>query len=344
MSLKGIYCLLVVAALAFYGCKSGGKNQLAKDNPQVVEVFQVSPVGVTREINFSGNIEGNTTVRLGFMVAGKVNRVAFEEGDHVHAGDMLASIDPESYQIAKVMADAKVDQTQDDYDRLSELYKRNSLSESDMVKITMALRAAKAEQQLQAKNLRDSKLNSPIDGILLQKKVEEGEIIDQGLPLFAVSDISKVKVNGAVPQMELRYIEMGSEAAVYVASVDSTFTGKVIEIGTLADAATRTFPVKIELDNPDLLIRPGMTAEISIETGKESEHIAIPAGCILRDLDNSSYVFVADTLKQKAFKRLVSVGEIIGNEIEITSGLSTDDLVITTGLSKLNSGSSIAIK
>ena len=138
--------------------------------------------------------------------------------------------------------------------------------------------------------------------------VEKGEIVDQGIPLFAVADIGSVKVVGAVPQMELRYIKMGSEAKVYVASVDSTFTGEVVEIGTLADPETRTFPVKIELENPRQLIRPGMTAEIKLATENETTHLAVPANCILRDLDNSSYVFIADTLKRKAFKCLVSIG------------------------------------
>jgi len=334
---------VLIALLGITGCKIRGNESANAEKPPMVEVLKVSSMEVRKSLSFSGNIEGNTTVRLGFMVAGKINFIAAEEGDSLRAGELLASIDPESYQIAKVMADAQVDQLQDDYDRLKELYNRNSLSESDLVKITMSLRAAKAQQRLQAKNLRDSKLYSPIDGILIRKGVEEGEIIDKGLQLFAVSDISKVKVLGAIPEMELRYMSVGSDAFVYVASVDSTFTGQIVEIGALADPATRTFSVKIELDNSGLLLRPGMTAEIQIETDKETFHIAIPAACILRDSDNSSFVFVVDTVKNKAFKRLVSVGRIIGNQIEITSGLLPNDLVITTGMSKLNNGSSVTL-
>lgn len=325
-------------------CENGKEDTRGEEKSQVVDIYLVSSTGVRQDFTVSGNIEGNTTVRLGFMVPGKVNYIASDEGESIRAGQVLASVDPESYQIAKVMSDAEVDQTQDDYDRLRELYNRNSLAESDMVKITMSLRAAKAQQRLRAKNLRDTKLRSPIDGILIKKGVEVGEIIEQGLPVFAVADINTVKVVASVPQMELRYIEMGNKAEVYVASVDSTFIGSVVEIGTLADSQTRTFPVKIELENPKQLLRPGMTAEVNMETGLSTIHIAVPANCILRDLDNSSYVFVADTVKMKAFKCLVSIGQVIDNRIEVTSGLSPGDMVIVTGLSKLNNGSSISFK
>ncbi len=344
MKVNFLFSLLLIATLGLISCNK--KKSVDENTNKAIFVItqQVTIKSSNTKISVSGNIEGNKTVRLGFLVAGKLNFISADEGETIEAGQLIASLDPESYSIAKDIADANLDQTQDEYNRLSQMYERKSISESDYSKITNALKAAKAQQRLHAKNLTDTKLYSPIKGILLKKGVEVGEIINVGLPLFAVSDIHIVKVNAAVPQSNLSQVTIGAEAKVYISSLDSTFTGRVIEIGSVAEATTRSFNVKIELKNPHLLIRPGMTAEIKLVSGKKDEFIAIPADAVLHDEDNSSYVYVADTLKKQAFKRKIALGQISGNNIEVKSGLTVNDLVIIGGQHNVNNGSSIISK
>ena len=185
---------------------------------------------------------------------------------------------------------------------------------------------------------------STISGVLLKKGTEVGEIINTGMPLFVISDIKIVKVNASVPESDLHQLNIGNEAFVYVSSLDSTFTGKIIEIGSVAEATTRTFSVKIELKNPNLLIRPGMTAEIQIKTGRTEQCICIPTESILHDIDNSSYVYVVDFVKNQAFKRKISLGDISGNNVEVNSGLSFGESVVISGQHKLSNGSIITLK
>lgn len=344
MKINSKYFFLLMAIIGIAGCNRSRTVEDLSNNAITVITQQVKRTSSTKEISVSGNIEGNKTVRLGFMVAGKINFIAAEEGQSISAGQLLASLDSESYGIAKEMADANLDQTQDEYNRLNQMHERQSISESDFSKITNALKVAKAQQRLQAKNLIDTKLYSPINGVLLKKGAEVGEIIGIGLPLFAVSDIHIIKVNASVPESDLHQVLIGNEAKVFVSSLDSSFIGKVTEIGSVAEATTRTFTVKIELQNPNLLIRPGMTAEVKIISGKKTETTSIPANAILHDVDNSSYVFIADTLKKQAFKRKVSLGQIIGDNIEIISGLSQNEVLIIGGQNKVSNGSSITIK
>lgn len=299
---------------------------------------------MAKVISVSGNIEGFKTARLGFMVAGKINYIAAKEGGTIEAGQLLASLDPDNYRIAKEIADASVDQIQDEYNRLTIMHERKSISDSDYSKITSGLRQAKAQQKLQNKNLAETKLYSPIRGVLLKCGVEVGEIIGSGMPLFAVSDIHIVKVNASVPETDLPLIKKGSEAQVYVASVDSTFKGRVAEIGALAEPTTRAFAVKIELPNPGLVMRPGMTAEIKIISGRKTDIIAVPGDAVSRDLDNTAYVFVVDEIKKQVFKRKISLGQISENSIAVVAGLAPDELVVVGGQNKLTDGSSIALK
>lgn len=344
MNVKGIYPVLIVATFGLGSCKNNNTAISNERKEVLVNIQKTESLLVTEDINASGNIIGNKTVRLGFLVAGKIEYIAAQEGETIKQGEILANIDPESYEIALEMADANLNQMQDDYNRIKELHDRASISESDFIKITNGLRAAKAQRKLHEKNVEDTKLYSPISGVLLKRGVEEGEIIDKGIPVFGVSDIYTVNVVTSVPEMELQYIKLGNKAKVYIPSLDSTFTGEIKEIGSLAEPTTRTFDVKIELNNPNLLIRPGMTAEVIIHTGKSKKIISLPAGSILHDINNASFIYVVDTTLMQAFKRTISLGKITGNNIEIVSGLDKEELVVISGQQKLTSGAFIKIK
>jgi RND family efflux transporter MFP subunit len=342
--LKAFCCHLFILAFLLQACDNGETEKMHSNEAVPVKAQQIRQVTVDEEISASGNVEGIRTVKLGFMVAGKVDYISGDEGSVIERGQLLASLEPENYEIAKAIADAKLDQAQDEFNRISLMHARKSVSDGDYVKVCNALKLAKAQQRLQVKNLSDTKLYSPIKGVLLRKGTEVGEIIASGMPLFVISDIRRVKVNTAIPETDLRHITLGSTAHVYFPSLDSSSKGTVVEIGSLAERTTRSFSVKIEVENPTLLIRPGMTAEIKIVPGSRREIIAIPGESVLRDLDDSSFVYVVDTVKKLAFKRKISLGRITGNRIEVTSGIIPGELVVVAGHHKLIDGSSVTLK
>lgn len=338
---KSLYSVAVLALLMGCGKKDTTGESAEKTVPVLTE--QVKRTSAPTEISVSGNIEGNTTVRLGFMVAGKINYIAAREGQMIRKGQLLSSLDPTNYGIAKEMADIQVSQVQDEFNRLKLLHDRKSLSESDFSKIGFGVQQAQAQQKLQAKNLADTKLYSPLSGVLLKKMGEVGEITGVGVPLFVVSDIRQVKVNAYIPESELHFIRLGQSARVMVSSLNEVHTGKVTEVGSAADATSRAFTIKILLDNPRLLIRPGMIAEVKLSSEQKKELLALPVEAVLRDLDNQSYVFVVDTKQKRVFKRKISVGQLVNNQIEITAGLAENDVVVTGGQQKLNDGSLVSL-
>jgi RND family efflux transporter MFP subunit len=342
MIIKRTYLLIVTVIL----CSSCGSKKHRTDNTEsaIPVVTEKAGVAVSNHvIPISGNIEGSKTVHLGFMVSGKVNYIAVNEGQPVTQGQLLSSLDPQNYSIAKEIADVNVSKVQDEYNRLKIMHDRQSISESDFTKVVLGLQEAKAQQKLQAKNLSDTKLYASISGVLLKKNTEIGEIVSTGAQLFTVADIRTVKVNAYIPESELSNVKLGQEATVLVGAVGRTFTGKVSEIGASADAASRAFTVNITLDNPQLLIRPGMIAEVKIVSGHNTELLAIPVESILHDQDNQSFVYVVDPSKNRAFKRKISVGQLTGNLVAITSGINAGELVVTGGQQKLNDGSPVTI-
>jgi RND family efflux transporter MFP subunit len=338
---KAIGAILMFSLLA--GCRDGKKTVQVNEVQIPVLATEAGTFKSPKEISLSANIEGFKTVRLGFLVAGKIDFVAANEGQLVSKGQLLSSLDPTNYGIAKELADIQVNQAQDEYDRLKLMHDNNSLSESDFAKISYGLQLAKAQQKLHTKNLADTKLFSPITGVLLKKLCETGEITGVGIPLFVVSDIRKIKVSTFIPENELHYIRLGQLARVFVPSLDNTFDGKIIEVGSAADVASRAFSVKIEVENRGMLIRPGMIAEVKILSGQEQEMLLIPAETVLHDFNNQSFVYVIDGSAGKAFRRNITLGRALNDKIEVISGLKETDLVVSGGQQKLVDGSQVII-
>lgn len=337
-----IFASLLALSITMVSCQSGKKESSTASSAAIPVITQTaSNMDSTSPLSLSGNVEGNTTVRLGFMVAGKINFIAGQEGQKISKGQLLSSLDPASYQVAKAQADIQVNQVKDEYDRIKLMYERNSVSQSDFNKVSFSLQQARQQQKLHAKNLADTRLYSPITGVLLKKMAETGEIVGVGNPLFVVSDISRVKVNAFIPETELNHVKLSEQAKVYISSLDKTFTGKVTEIGSAADATSRAFTIKVDLNNPDLQIRPGMIAEVLFEKRSINQMLTLPAEAILHDTDNQTYVFVVDSSQKKAYKRNVTVGQLTNNQIEVTSGIRKGELIVTGGQQKLSDGMAI---
>jgi len=327
------------------GCKSRPAGTVQGQATGIpVKVEKVQPSTVTNEVRVSGNVEGNTTVKLGFLVGGKINYIFGQEGQPVYRNQLVASLEPTNYLIARQLADVQVGTTTDEFSRLKLLHDRKSLSESDFTKIDYALQQAKLQQQLQQKNLSDTKLWSPIDGVLIKKSAEVGEIVGVGAPQFVIADIRKVKVLAYIPEDELHLIKTGQPATVLVSALNKTCAGRVIEIGSAADETSRAFTIKIEIANPEQLIRPGMIAEAAITTNSSAQMTMVPAEAIINGLDNQQYVYVVDSAQNKAFRRKIGIGKMMDNKIEVIEGLSAGDLVVEEGQNKLTDGSSITLK
>jgi len=333
---------LLFFAVTLVACNSRQAEEQSKSSTGIPVITQkVTTSRIATPLTVSGNVEGSRTVRLGFMVGGRIDYIGPKEGEQIHKGELVARLDSVDYRIAKNIADVQLREAQDEYNRLKLMHKRKSISESDFKKGGFAVQKARNQQRLRAKKLADTQLYSPIDGVLLKKRMEVGEITSQGNPVLVISDIGKVNVSAYLPGSDLRKIQLGQNADVSISSLDSTLTGKITEIGSVADSQSRTFTIKIELNNPGNLIRPGMIAEVQLISPEKQAVITIPTEAVMHDIDDQAYVYIVDTNKDKAFKRKVELGQLVNNKVEITTGLSEGEIIVTGGQQKLTEGSSI---
>ncbi|MEQ3665416.1 efflux RND transporter periplasmic adaptor subunit [Olleya sp.] len=331
---------LTAVVLLLVSC-SEKKETLKETVITKVTVKDIKKSSENEVLNYSGTIEADNVVSLGFSVPGRISRVYVQEGQKVKKGQLLAAIDVTTYKNAFDIANAGLEQANDNFKRLNGLFQKGSLPERDFIAVKVGVAQANANKNLAAKNLSDTKLYAPFSGMITAKLTEIGATAAPGIPAFTVMKTDKVYAKASITESEISKLKIGTDAKVEIASMGETFNGKVAIVNPSADALTRTFNVKVRLDNAENKLLPGMISNIKIETGNEVSVITVPTDAIVRDANDLIYVYVVK--ENKAIKKRVSLGNFKGNEVIVTDGLQLNDKVIIAGQRNLKDGQTVAL-
>lgn len=269
---------------------------------------------------------------------------------------------------AQELEQARIDyaQQQDQYKRMKFLYEHQSLPANDFNKVEasfkaaeqryqMAVQGTRAEDKASAtgqakaavaqmheakKRLGDTRLLAPVAGFVGMKKVEVGNTVAAGAPVFSVLDLDPVKVRVGIPESEIGKVRLGGRAQVSIPALDGRqFEGKVEAVGVAADAASRTYTVKIAVPNHEHLLKAGMVAEARILSDQQVNALTLPGDAIVRDARGVTLVYVLDASRGRVYGRRVEPGLPIGNEVEIKSGLQPGEQVVVAGQQNVREGS-----
>ncbi|WP_298367117.1 efflux RND transporter periplasmic adaptor subunit [uncultured Lutibacter sp.] len=330
--------LAITSLVLFFGC-SEKKEETKKVKIYKVEVAKITANTEKEVLNYSGTIEADNTVSLGFMASGRVSNILVQEGQKVKKGQLLAIIDATSYKNAFDIANAGLELANDNYTRLEQLYIKGSLPERDFIAVKVAVAQANANKNLAAKNLTDTKLYAPFSGMITQKQTEIGAITAPSVPAFTIMKTDKVYATAAISESEISKLKIGSEAMVEIPSMNKIVNGKVAIINHSADALTRTFTVKVRLDNLENELLPGMISNIKINTNNTQNVISIPANTVLRDANDITYVYVVQN--NIATKKRVTIGNFMGNNVIVTNGLAINDVLVSKGYTNIKDGQKV---
>lgn len=337
---KNIFFILSVLFLgAGCGKTKPDQNQAAETVKVSVKEITVSPR--SEVLQYSGTIEADNTVSIGFSVPGRVNAVMVQEGQHVVKGQLLATIEQNSYQNNLIVANAGLEQAQDNFNRFDQLYKKGSLPQRDHIAAKTSLAQSKANKETASKNLQDTKLYASFSGIITHKLTEAGATAAPGIPAFTIVKTDKVYAVAAINENEISSLKIGAEAKITIPSLDKTINGRVTIINPQADDMSKTYTVKIRLDNPNGGLLPGMITDISINSGRTQNAVIIPAQSLVRDADNINYVFIAKA-NNTAFKKRVNISKMTGtSDVIVNDGLQAGDKLIVNGQTNLEDGTPV---
>ncbi|HOT97275.1 MAG TPA: efflux RND transporter periplasmic adaptor subunit [bacterium] len=298
---KWIIALLVlVALLAVWFFTRSSKAVPAAAQSTLLQTDKVTRGDLRVEVSASGIVEPINKVEIKSKASGQIEEMKVEESDPVQRGDLIALLDQKdtqnSYNTAKAdlqVAEATVAQKQSDFDRKSELYKKGLLSAADFDAAKLALVDAQA-QVVRAKinldnadiRLKETIVRSPIDGVVLTKDVEVGQIIASGISsvsggtlIATVANMNRVYVKADVDEVDIGVIQPGMSATVVAdAYPDKVFNGKVIRIAAQGKVVSNvtTFEVTIEVENPQSRLKAGMNTSVEILVADKKNVLLVP--------------------------------------------------------------------
>ncbi len=363
-----IAALLAVTFWFGYFHKKGEKSEEKRIVPVEVETVTVGPIEETIEL--TGWIRANQVVDIAPKVAGRLeslqavgddgSKADVEEGLVVKKGQLLAVIDHDVYLAQLAAAKAAVEartveiaEAEREKNRMLALYQSGSSTEQAKDKaVTTAqlaaasLNAAKANLELARVNLQESEVNSPIDGVVTAKHIDQGNMIKAGDKIVTVADLKTVKVVASVAEKYGAEITAGTDAELVVdAFPDRVFKASVYSVYPALDEQTHTIQIEIRLDNEQMLLKPGMFAKITLIMNRKSDAVVISRDVVLGGKVDKPYIYVVENTSKelKAHKRLVDIGIIQADKCEITDGLKPGEKLVVNGMQYLADGINVEV-
>jgi RND family efflux transporter MFP subunit len=353
--------VIIVAGLlmmTLVACSSSKTAEQAVSTPINVKIGKVHAIEDHEGMVLSGTVGSPAAPsNVSFLASGKVIQVLPREGDYVRKGQLLASIDPTDYQLALTAATKQADMAQiaseraeDEHRRMKMLYDSKSLAPNDYEKYKSVYESARkqyeqatASEKISRKHLTDAELHSPVNGFISKRSIEPGEMASPGRPVFEIVNLDTVEISVGVPETDVHSVRDGQKAAITLPALPGeSFEGVVRLVNVSADPGTRTFMTRISIPNPKHTLQIGMVAEARIRGDKVVKMLTAPIEAIVRDPQGATMVYVYYPEQKRVYAKRVEIGTPHGRDLEIRSGLTSDEWIVLVGQPQLRDGSVVA--
>ena len=259
-----------------------------------VEVLQVQPESFTDYVRVVGTVEAERDVTVSAEEGGVVEAVLARKGERVRPGQPLLRLDADVLQAQLDQATAQAALAEETWQRQKRLWEEEKVgTEMNYLQARYNAETARAQARVLAERLERTTIRSPVAGVLDDRMVEIGNMVAPGTPVARVLDLDTVKVVGGVPERFAADIERGAEVGVTVDALGGRqFTGQVDFVGSAVAGDTRTFAIEVEVANPGLGIKPGMSANVQVFRVGLDSALVVPRHAVIRR-ENGYVVYVA---------------------------------------------------
>jgi RND family efflux transporter MFP subunit len=348
--------------LLLVACQKPAQKAATEDEFSVapVKVYRVKKQKVSEKLVYTATLEAWKRQAITPDISGKIARIYVNEGDRVKQGQLLAELDTQSIRLqlaqaeaALAIARANFEDARRNLERMERLYQEKAVSEQQYEKVRLAHEAARAQKDqaeaavnLARHALDVSIMRAPFDGVIAAKNLEDGDVINPMMGGFSASsgvltlvDYSKIKVRFEVSPADAVRLARGQKVYLESPSLPGQqFEGQVTVVNTSADPQTKKFRAEALINNPDLVLKPGLFGRIILEVSTRENSLPVPQKAILEN----SYVLVVEG--NKAVRKNVTTGLKNTDLVEITTGLNEGDLVIVEGNFGLADGNPVKVE
>ncbi len=346
----------LAAGLAVAGC--GKKVEKAPD-VRPVRLAQLQPATGKTAFEFSGDVRPRVESRLGFRVGGKIAARLVDVGANVKKGQPLARLDATDLSLAEAGSRAQYDAAKTDRDlaasdlkRYNELFAKGFISAAERHRRQATYDAAESRVQQAAAGLRNQSnqtgyavLTADADGVVTAVDAEVGQVVTPGQPVIRVAQTAEKEIAIGLPEDQVDMLRGIPDVTIHTwADPGRTLPGRVREISGAADPVTRTYATRVTVPNPPADLKIGMTAVVRFMRTGETPAIRVPLTALLQEQGrNQVWIYEKDASGAAGTVRPVSVtlGEPVGNEVEVRGGLSPGQTIVTAGVHLLKAGQTV---
>jgi RND family efflux transporter MFP subunit len=331
--------LTIVAAVALTACHSKKENESESLLPVAVRTIVVENKARPSSEEVVGTVRAKLRAAIEPKVSARIETLLVAPGQMLKTGDLIAQLDPREIQAKLDQALALREQATRDLARSRELLDKKITTQADFDAVQARARVADGAAREMETMRGYTKVVAPFDGIVTRKLADVGDLAAPGKPIIEMEDPRALRFEADVPEALIGHIKIGVKLLVQVAEGAPPVEGTVAEVAPVADAASRTFLVKLDLPAAEGT-RSGQFGRVWVQTG-ESKSIRVPTSAIV-ERGQMECVFVI--ANQHAQLRIVRTGKPAGGEAEILSGLSSGERVVNEGVESLRDGQPVALK
>ena len=343
-------CIVRIAGLALaggmmavlVGCSEEAVKAEAIIRP--VKTMTIAAVDPASRAVYSGSVKARTEMALGFRVSGKMIERKVDIGQRVKPGDTLARLDATDLQLAVRRAEAdlasirtQVDTVEVSYQRALKLFDQKAISKSELEQRKLNYDQAMSSLKSAASTLEQARnqvaytdLKTDQNGIVTAVSADVGQVVGAGTPVMTVAVDGEKEVQIAVPEMDISHFAVGqSVKARFWSNADIRLEGKVREVAGSADSQSRTFTVRIRVnDDPRVLL--GMTATIEAAIPNEDQAITVPLSS-LAEQGGQPIVWLVNTDATSVYPQNITLAGYSDNGVRVSKGLKIGDTVVIAG-------------
>jgi membrane fusion protein (multidrug efflux system) len=346
---------LVATGLAFLGYYDGisavataeaaqaddGEDKKKDKEPAAVAVQPVEEGAISAYITATANLVAEDEVKVVAEAEGKVVQLLVEEGDRVSKGQKLLQIDTGDAALALRKAELALKNKSLSLERVERMATDKLISPQDLDKTRYERDVAEHELAEARYSLRKTAVLAPFSGTITLRQVQPGQTVKPGEELFTLANFEPLVARIFLPEREVLDLAEGQEAQLALkARADVRFRGRIRQISPVVDTSSGTVKVTVEAVAPPANVRPGAFVSVGVVRETHREALLIPRPAVIRELQET-FVYVADGAVAR--KRPVKLGLEEGARLEITDGLKSGELVVTSGQGTLKDNAPIKI-
>jgi membrane fusion protein (multidrug efflux system) len=342
--------IAVVGTVKFRQIQMGAAQAAAfQPPPEAVTTIVAGQAEWPASLQGIGTVTAVHGVTVSADLPGIVDKISFDSGATVAAGQVLVELDTRQEQAQLTAAEAARDLAKLNLDRMKDLAAEGVVARADFDRTAAEHKQAEARVGEIRATIERKTIRAPFAGILGIRQVNLGQYLTGGDPVVPLQSLHPIYVNFAVPQQDVAQLRVGGEITVSAEGLTAVPGGRITAIDSVVDPATRNVQVQATLPNPQGKLRPGMFVEAHANLGRSRSLVALPASAISYAPYGDSVFVVQDLTgpKGETYKgvrqQFVKLGGGRGDQVAVLSGIDAGTEVVTSGVFKLRNGAAVKV-